>query len=300
MVVMETVRAATLASSRRQRRQKLPPPSEKTLPLATSSPQTSIPTALNGLEHKLSLPGHLVSPVSGRGSDKLQEELIRYRQQNYVSPEKLQIVKPLEGSVTLLKWKLLASPQLGGASTYFSDASRPGVHLKKWKAGGIQDADYNHDNSQSLSPSSVELNRTNMSEEVTGTQRLDLQEHNGNRLGGGVASWLENSTPVLPTSQQPTAPSKSRTPQPRSPAGLRSSADFRTPSAPKTDTSSSSGHNMSLLGQVGSFLGAGWSRLGRRGTETPDSVVTDEERPASSEPGANSGLAGLLDLDSTR
>ena len=33
----------------------------------------------------------------------------------------------------------MASPQLGGATSFFSDASRPGVHIKGWKAAGIKD-----------------------------------------------------------------------------------------------------------------------------------------------------------------
>ena len=48
----------------------------------------------------------------------------------YVSPQKLQIVKPMEGSVTLLWWKLLATPQLGRATPFFIDAELPGVLRK--------------------------------------------------------------------------------------------------------------------------------------------------------------------------
>ena len=33
----------------------------------------------------------------------------------------------------------MASPQLGGAASFFSDAARPGVHVKGWKAAGIVD-----------------------------------------------------------------------------------------------------------------------------------------------------------------
>ena len=36
----------------------------------------------------------------------------------------------LAGSLTLLKWKLLATPHLGGATSFFSSASRPGIHVK--------------------------------------------------------------------------------------------------------------------------------------------------------------------------
>lgn len=58
-----------------------------------------------------------------------------------MGPQKLQIVKPMEGSVTLLKWKLLATPQLGGAKGFFSRQSTPGVHLKRWPASGIEDGE---------------------------------------------------------------------------------------------------------------------------------------------------------------
>jgi len=53
----------------------------------------------------------------------LADEFMRYHNQPYIAPEKLQLMKPTESSVTLLKWKLLATPQLGGATTFFSDAS---------------------------------------------------------------------------------------------------------------------------------------------------------------------------------
>ncbi len=77
------------------------------------------------------------SPVpSEESTASLPDDLVRYR-----SPQKLQIVKPMEGSVTLLKWKLLATPQLGGAKSFFSSQAGPGVHLKKWSASQIQDED---------------------------------------------------------------------------------------------------------------------------------------------------------------
>ena len=124
MVVMETVRAATLASQQRKERLM----AHLAQPVATSSPKP---------ETKKTSFICPPSPVqSSEASINLPEELIRYKNQTYVAPEKLQIVKPLEGSVTLLKWKLLASPQLGGATSFFSETAQPGVHRKKWKAGG--------------------------------------------------------------------------------------------------------------------------------------------------------------------
>ena len=50
------------------------------------------------------------------------------------------------GSLTLLKWKLLATPHLGGAASFFSPASRPGIHVKGWKSSGVVD-DSSHNTS---------------------------------------------------------------------------------------------------------------------------------------------------------
>lgn len=55
---------------------------------------------------------------------------------SYFSPQKLQIVKPMEGSVTLLRWKLLATPQLRGTSGFLeSEAEKQaGIHLKNYSS----------------------------------------------------------------------------------------------------------------------------------------------------------------------
>ena len=122
-------------------------------PIAASSPNPAKPQpapkgaavsmgiCTSPMEPYSTTPRGLPSPIySDDGSTiSLPDEFIRYRNHPYVAPEKLQIVKPLEGSVTLLKWKLLATPQLGGATTFFSDASRPGVHMKRWKEAGVKD-----------------------------------------------------------------------------------------------------------------------------------------------------------------
>ena len=50
----------------------------------------------------------------------------------YFSPQKLQIVKPMEGSVTLLRWKLLATPQLRGPGSFLTETEQPGIHLKNF------------------------------------------------------------------------------------------------------------------------------------------------------------------------
>ena len=156
---MRTVRAATQAMTRRQDRlsaeakmvssgdnPSLKPPLASSPmhpfhPLAASSPEGPARSSLGVGTGPSPLAPQPPSPIiSEAGSTlSLPEELAWYRHQHYVAPEKLQIVKPLEGSVTLLKWKLLASPQLGGATTFFSDAARPGVHVKGWRAAGIRD-----------------------------------------------------------------------------------------------------------------------------------------------------------------
>ena len=178
---METVRAATMATTRRLER--LAAESQQTKaqeaaqshdpshdqgahtlqtvgtatvalsPIATSSPNPARPQpAPKGASVSMGISTSPMEPysTSARGppspiySDagstiSLPDEFMRYRNHPYMAPEKLQIVKPLEGSVTLLKWKLLATPQLGGATTFFSDASRPGVHMKRWKESGVKD-----------------------------------------------------------------------------------------------------------------------------------------------------------------
>lgn len=178
---METVRAATMATARRQER--LLAESQQTkaqqgaqshdqshdqeantsqtigtatvgiAPIAASSPNPPKPqVAPKGMSVSMGIATSPTEPYSAtaRGppspiySDtgstiSFPDEFVRYRNHPYMAPEKLQIVKPLEGSVTLLKWKLLATPQLGGATTFFSDASRPGVHVKRWKGAGVKD-----------------------------------------------------------------------------------------------------------------------------------------------------------------
>jgi len=62
--------------------------------------------------------------------------------------------------VTLLKWKLLATPQLGGASSYFSNLTQPGVHMKSWK--GVSPK--HHKNSSQ--PSSTTMTTAGADEEL--------------------------------------------------------------------------------------------------------------------------------------
>ena len=57
----------------------------------------------------------------------------------------------MEGSVTLLRWKLLATPQLGGAASYFTSTDHPGVHQKLYSA---------NNRGGSAAPSPVNMTRT--------------------------------------------------------------------------------------------------------------------------------------------
>ncbi|XP_064598413.1 trafficking kinesin-binding protein 1-like isoform X3 [Liolophura sinensis] len=56
----------------------------------------------------------------------------------YKLPEKLQIVKPMEGSVTLKRWQMLATPHMGGI---FEE--RPGVVTKGQKKLDVDEETYN-------------------------------------------------------------------------------------------------------------------------------------------------------------
>ena len=216
MVVMETVRAATLASSKKKSRLA----TERAVPLAASSPKDT-------RSDRRTLPIDVCppSPLSVN-SPNIPEELVRYKNQTYVAPEKLQIVKPLEGSVTLLKWRLMASPQLGGATSFFSDASRPGVHMKKWKAV--------EEGSSRLAGTKVKSRST------TDISRLQQDSHSSS-----VKDWANHSHLGIQNPTSVTSP---------------------TPEHRETRTV-----NKSLLNQVGTLLGTGWSRLGfGRDTTTGD------------------------------
>ena len=168
MVVMETVRAATTATAKRRERLKneqerkeekedVPPGpqdskgmSELAVPstnqdsrgFLTPPPKTFSPLLRSKL---FTSPGAKRTPKNTTSpgvpsARSIPDSLSKHHNRTFFSPEKLQIVKPLEGSVTLLRWRLLASPQLGGAKAYFSAASPPGVQMKGWARAGIVDA----------------------------------------------------------------------------------------------------------------------------------------------------------------
>ena len=233
MVVMETVRAATLASSRRKERlaAKLAKPSQ---PLAFSSPREKSKTSFKSEV----CPASPILPTSN--FQQAPEELIRYRNQAFVAPEKLQIVKPLEGSVTLLKWKLLASPQLGGATSFFSNAAGPGVHMKKWRASGVIDG------SQSG---------------LTGTKLKSLSTADIDALDFSKDGW----SPGNPAHKGMSASIDTVTGKQQSVPNRKSNSTVQAFSPTKSSTS--------LIGQVGSFLGSHF----RFGTGVSTSAMSQQE-----------------------
>lgn len=250
MVVMETVRAATLASQRRKDRfsTKL---ARSSAPLAASSPSEK--DKKSGIVCSGVCPP---SPILFSNSGNLPDEVARYRNQTYIAPEKLQIVKPLEGSVTLLKWKLLASPQLGGATSYFSEAAQPGVHRKNWKAGRVidegQSAQDNANHNISCPPFLIESTSANKTSGVRLSVSMDTQ----------------NSRPVI-KEESTVVSNHSLSPRNR------------------TSSRKTSG---SVLSQVGSFLGSGLSHLGL-GVSNNNSL----ERHVSTQGTDSAGLSALLD-----
>lgn len=268
MVVMETVRAATLASSQRKERIT----AQLANPLAASSPNQRKNKNLG--EDAPSIDIHLPSPIMP-GDSGLPDEVVRYRNQSYVAPEKLQIVKPLEGSVTLLKWKLLASPQLGGATSFFSDSTRPGVHMKKWKAGGVIDEGRSRlmgTKTKSLSTADISSLETNLSYPLS-TELIKAGE-GFNTSGVGLYSSMPTSRiSNISTSLQ-------------SHAVLQNEA-----------TASLNGtHSRSILGHFGSFLGSSLSHLGL-GTPTKENDCSPENHALSHQGTSDSdaGISAILE-----
>lgn len=257
MVVMETVRAATLASQRKKERL-TKETVMSSLPLAASSPSIK----KSGLSSSIgTCPA---SPILSDVSGNLPEELVRYRNQTYVAPEKLQIVKPLEGSVTLLKWKLLASPQLGGATSFFADSAQPGVHRKRWKAGGVIDEGQS---------------------QLSGTKVKSLSTTDISSLNHNL------SYPLV--SKNAMAVSVSEIPARKLDMDAAQNTPCTVAYKPAVGDESSSSHvnntSTSVLSQVGSFLGSGLSRLGF--SANTESTL---ERTPSQETG-RAGLSTLLD-----
>lgn len=232
MVVMETVRAATLASQRKKERLSKEA-TKPSLPLAASSPSDK---GFKKLGMSSSIHVCPPSPILPDTSGNLPEELVRYRNQTYVAPEKLQIVKPLEGSVTLLKWKLLASPQLGGATSFFADSTQPGVHRKKWKAGGVID----EGQSQLVGSKVKSLSTTDISSLDRDFSHPSLSQYTtGVSANAPAGKFDKNETPT-----------RLYTPINEVAGGESSTTPF------------SNSTSRSVISHVGSFLGSSFSRFG--------------------------------------
>ena len=244
----------------------------------------------------------------------MPDEMVRYRNQPYVAPEKLQIVKPLEGSMTLLKWKLLASPQLGGATTFFSDAKRPGVHLKKAqfaqnKPGASSGLLVPEAKVKSLSVNDLSVlstsspyagRRRNLQRKETGihtkASQLTLSISSTDKPNNGMnnISGLLPSTPEVEEAGLPT-----KTP---SGSGVDDKQRLSVSQGGGASASEASPQSSSFLSQMGSFLGSGWSKLGlnrSRNSSKTEPQGTDHHdhphhEPISSAASTEVGLAGLL------
>ena len=358
MVVMETVKAATLAMSRKQERlaaeaermRQQPetgasqPVDGATLwaknplsvsagvgmaafsPISASSPRearsqlaargvstgTGVMSPLSPSPKEAHFPRKPPSPIfSDAGSTiSLPDEFMRYRNQPYIAPEKLQIVKPMEGSVTLLKWKLLATPQLGGATTFFSDASRPGVHMKGWKAAGIVDKKqrpsvetrnnhlsvetYSDLRQKSMSSSDLpSLNTTypqgSLRRKLSKRERLICTKASQLNItvGGEAGLGMNDITEMLPRPEQ----SEERTSHDMKhmSSSHKSREDRTTKQQDGTNNQQDRTKNQqdrtveqqqeksSLFKQVGNILGSGLSRFGFLGRREEEKEERDEE-----------------------
>ena len=339
---MATVRAATQAMARRQERltgqTNTDPPVKNSLlnppaistpmhlfnPLATSSPEgptarLSVGVGVGGLDQSHLAPHHLSPTVSEAGSTlSLPDEASWLRHQHYVSPEKLQIVKPLEGSVTLLKWKLMASPQLGGATSFFSDAARPGVHVKGWKAAGI--VDDKQKGTDGLSPELrlKSLSTSDLSYLATSSSSSPSHPHtpsssHRHRRGGprrGRGSGIHGRLSSLTTSMSAVEGNGMNTLHKLSRSHDQGAVSHDQGAVSHDDSTQKEGRgeegkgketgNTSLLQQVGSLFG--WSRvgLGGRGARNTEEIQPGaegrdtEEVDSPSVASGDMGLAGIL------
>ena len=293
-------------------------------PLATSSPndaRTVRSTAAAGVSAGTAMSPttpHALGPLSPALSDagstmSMPDEMVRYRNQPYVAPEKLQIVKPLEGSMTLLKWKLLASPQLGGATTFFSDAKRPGVHLKKAKFADKPSSASGHlmpdAKVKSLSVNDLSVlstsspyagRRRHLQQKDTGihtkASQLTLSISSTDKTSNGMNN-ISGLLPSTPEFEEGGSPTKTLSRE----GGSRGDKQGLSVSQ-GGGASEASPQSSSFLSQMGSFLGSGWSKLGlnrsrNSKTETQSPQGTDHHdhhEPISSAASTEVGLAGVL------
>ncbi len=278
----------------------------------------SMGTTSGGIDAAISPPSSSHRPPSPIYSDagstvSLPEEFIRYRQHPYMAPEKLQIVKPMEGSMTLLKWKLLATPQLGGAKTFFSDASLPGVHKKAGQTSEGSSFDL-----RQKSASTYDLSSASTTHYATGSLKRKHSKRDREKEGGirtkaggdldvsvGTESGMNAMTELLPQA------GKDR--QSTSAIGSPSTGTFRVASprlqkvregggepqgSLQQPGGSEGGGSSSLLQQVGSFLG--FSRFSRQAEPKPaqggssHSNSRREGEMSGDMDSSDVGLAGLL------
>ena len=132
------------------------------------------------------------------------------------------------GSLTLLKWKLLATPHLGGASTFFSPAYRPGIHVK---AIGVTDTPQSTtstdlDESFSKSISRSQSNSINIAskEEGQSSPLKSMGRKKTSRLSGKKVSSesIIDSSPKLSKHHTPITSRGSNTPKSMGGVGLAS------------------------------------------------------------------------------
>lgn len=310
-------------------------------PLAASSPNEprTGTAARNKAAGTTSSSGTAMSPMSPHGkfppsptlSDagstvSMPDEMVRYRNQPYVAPEKLQIVKPLEGSMTLLKWKLLASPQLGGATTFFSDAKRPGVHLKKTSVGekpsssssasvhltpeakikslSVNDLSVLSVNSPSARRRRTPRQRDRARGSRTATSNLMLSMSSAekgkgmNTISGLLPSPSSGLAVSLGEEQEENEEENGGSPRNVSSGDaqrLLNSQQGDEGAVVRTGTNEGQQSSSSFLSQMGSLFGSGWTRLGlNRNKQAPKASDQRDHRQVPVAASTEVGLAGLL------
>ncbi|ELU00243.1 hypothetical protein CAPTEDRAFT_229053 [Capitella teleta] len=118
------------------------------------------------------------------GSGSNLSDLSRLSNGTYRIPEKLQIVKPLEGSHTLHHWQRLATPHLGGLMEH-----RPGVQNR-----GDRHLDFGHEESEEYLLSDYEEDGTWKSPFISRVSTsIDLHKMGeaDDGLKGAVEHWIE-------------------------------------------------------------------------------------------------------------
>ena len=227
----------------------------------------------------------------------------------------------------------MASPQLGGATSFFSDASRPGVHMKGWKAAGIVDRRNQSDESLGLPPdlrlkslSTNDLSYFAASSPSTApsptshphTPSSSFSSHRHRRGGDGGArragrgkgihsriSNLTASTSAVASSDMNTLPEIPPSPEGGGGGGEGVSRDRasrgggRAKEAGEKEGQKNDEGNSSFLKQVGnlfSWSGLGGSRGARNQQQGDDRRAPSDDSDAVDTPGGGSdmGLAGIL------